>query len=315
MFLSLSTADKAPQIKKNPKDVVAIADFPFGGDKSITGNVLFTAKNGSAVNVHFDMTGFPATGGPFYFHIHESPVPLNRDCEQVGNHFNPYNAPPDCIKQRDDSYCQVGDFLGKHGFVNSTCFELQFQDPYLSLNKKSKSYIVGRSLVFHYENMTKLACADIELADQLKIQHLINEYTRTGDYAQLRELEAPLEVDYVFDEAAGLLSEVFEEIPPHAFNVGGDLLANEAILNGVNGTGKVNDNLSNSSNFTNGIKNNNNQTKELVSRPPLNLTKNETNFAIKDTSVSSRENSSPMICYREVICLVILAMIAALVVI
>ena len=57
---------------------------------------------------------------------------------------------------KNDAYCQVGDLLGKHGCINTTCFELKYNDPYLSLNRKSKSYIIGKSVVFHYPNLTKL---------------------------------------------------------------------------------------------------------------------------------------------------------------
>ncbi|KAL6452627.1 SOD6 Cell surface superoxide dismutase [Cu-Zn] 6 [Candida maltosa Xu316] len=212
-LFTLAISDKAPKIKKNPKDVVAIADFPFGGDKNVKGNVVFTAKQGKHVNVHIDMTGFPKNEGPFLYHIHDRSVPGDGNCEAVGLHFNPYNASPNCNEQKHDGYCQVGDLSGKHGLINTTCFELKYTDPYLSLNKKSKSYIIGKSIVFHFSNMTKIACADIEEANDLRLQSLIDEYTQSDDSIQLKELKTPIEKDYKFDELEALSAEVYESDP------------------------------------------------------------------------------------------------------
>ncbi|KAG7663408.1 uncharacterized protein J8A68_003060 [[Candida] subhashii] len=285
LLATLTSADKAPKIKKNPKDIVAIADFPFGGDKEIKGNVIFTAKQGSSVNVHFDMTGFPADGAPYYYHIHENSVPANGDCEAVGLHFNPYNASPDCPKQKHDGYCQVGDLSGKHGLVNTTCFELKFEDPYLSLNKKSKSYIVGRSLVFHYKNMTKLACADIELADDIKLQNLILEYTQSDDLDQLQELRTPIEEGYTFDELEALSAETYEELEIDE-------------LSGVAGQDEKNKHLDKNKNFT-----------DESLKPHWNISKNYTNLSTHGVSTDC-ENSSPS--YTSLITPVILGFFAGM---
>lgn len=208
-LVSIAASDKSPKIKKNPRNVVAVADFPFGGDTQVKENVVFSAKEGKHVNVHIDMTGLPKDEGPFFYHIHERSVPGNGNCEAVGLHFNPYNASPVCDEQKNDAYCQVGDLLGKHGCINTTCFELKYSDPYLSLNRKSKSYIIGKSVVFHYPNLTKIACADIEEANELRLQSLIDEYTQTDYAIQLKELNTPLETDYKFDEVEALSSEIY----------------------------------------------------------------------------------------------------------
>ncbi|KAI5960610.1 uncharacterized protein KGF55_004503 [Candida pseudojiufengensis] len=209
LFTKLSISNKAPKIKKNPQNIVAIADFPFGGNREIQGNIVFTTR-GKYVNVHVDMTGFPKDSGPFYYHIHERSVPENGNCEACGLHFNPYHADTNCLDQKHDGYCQIGDLSGKHGLINSTCFEFKFTDPYLSLNKRSKSYIVGKSIVFHYPNMTKIACADIELANDLRFQSLVDEYTQTDDTQQLIELQQSLKPDFTFDGLEALKNEVYE---------------------------------------------------------------------------------------------------------
>ncbi|ODQ79175.1 hypothetical protein BABINDRAFT_29462, partial [Babjeviella inositovora NRRL Y-12698] len=154
---------KAPVIKdKSTRGVVALADFPAGYDEKVLGVVKFTNPSGT-VKVHVDMTGLPALGGPFYYHIHKDPMPDNGDCLATSTHFNPYDAPADCDSQKNDAYCQVGDLSGKHGWINTTCFAQDYDDKYLSLNPKSPSYIVGKSINFHFANNTRFACANINL--------------------------------------------------------------------------------------------------------------------------------------------------------
>ncbi|ODV93737.1 hypothetical protein PACTADRAFT_20723, partial [Pachysolen tannophilus NRRL Y-2460] len=159
-LLSTAVADQAPVNSNSPKKVVARADFD---NEKLHGIIKFQAPNGT-VRVHVDLTGLPEEGGPFQYHIHKKPVPESGDCYATETHFNPYNAPPDCEAQQDDSYCQVGDLSGKHGFINTTCFETRYWDPYLSLNPKSKAYPVGLSINLHYANLTRFACANIKIS-------------------------------------------------------------------------------------------------------------------------------------------------------
>lgn len=201
---------KAPKIKKNPADVIAIADFPAGGPEKIKGNVVFTAKQGKTVNVHVDVTGLPRQGGPFVYHIHEFPVHDDGDCEKAGLHFNPYKAPADCDAQKSDDYCQVGDLSGKHGWINTTCFETSYDDPFLSLNSNSKSSIIGRSLVFHYADLNKFACANIELATDSRVKDLNTEYTANGN-PDLNELQQFVNDGYSFDAHEAEILEVDDD--------------------------------------------------------------------------------------------------------
>lgn len=217
LLASTALCSQAPKVKKNPRNVVAIADFPQGynkWNKGVLGNVIFSARSGKAVKVHVDMTGLPETGGPFQYHIHESQVPANGDCEAVGLHFNPYQALPECAEQGDDSYCQVGDLSGKHGWIDTTCFETKYTDPFLSLNPKSKAYIVGRSVTFHFANLTKFACADIQLVSQSQLVTLSEDYKKLLDEdasnAEYQEILELSEDAYVFDEDDSVKSEAYE---------------------------------------------------------------------------------------------------------
>lgn len=201
IYLGLVSAGQAPKIKKNPAEVVAIADFPFGGQQ-ILGNVVFTAKKGKEVNVHMDVTKLPKEGGPFYYHIHENPIPENGDCEAAGLHFNPYDAPANCDDQKLNAYCQVGDLSGKHGWIDTTCFETKYDDKYLSLNSKSKSSIIGKSIVFHYANLKKFACANIEIADDSRLKSLELEYDKSGnnDLVEVKQFVSSSNQQFIDDE-------------------------------------------------------------------------------------------------------------------
>lgn len=190
-IFNLVNASAAPEVTNNPKNVIAIADFPAGGLQSFSGFVTFSVIK-DLVNVHIDVAGLPENQGPFVYHIHENPIPKSLNCEMAGLHLNPYNAPEICDTQLDNSYCQVGDLSGKHGFINSTCFETVYVDPYLSLSKNSKSSILNKSIVFHYANLTKLACANIKVANRERINTLVMDYTENNP-EQLQKLKAILE--------------------------------------------------------------------------------------------------------------------------
>lgn len=193
----LVDARRAPKVKRNPANVVAIADFPVG-------NIIFSAKEGREVNVHVDVTGLPPSGGPFHYHIHENAV-SEGNCESVGENFNPYSSTGSCDSLKNDAYCQVGDLSGKHGWIDTTCFETQYVDPFLSLNSLSKSYIVGRSISFHYANDVKFACADIQIASSETMRTLIDEYNYT-DLVRIAGFDGA-----DFDEEEALESESFED--------------------------------------------------------------------------------------------------------
>ncbi len=182
LLTTVVSAGKAPTVTDSPKNVLARAHL----DKGLTKGVIeFSAKNGT-VKVHIDTTGLPEEGGPFYYHIHKSPVPANGNCEATGTHLNPYNAPyEDCDEFQDDSYCQVGDLSGKHGYINTTCFETTYYDPFLSLNPKNKAYIVGLAVNLHFANMTKISCGTIEKTNEKVRRDVVGDFTLgRGNFSQ-----------------------------------------------------------------------------------------------------------------------------------
>lgn len=164
VFSALALSEAAPKVSKNPKRLVAVADFPEKGTNKLTkGYVFFTSPTGGEVKVHIDFTGLPKVGGPFSYHIHENRVDADT-CEDAGGHFDPHRGLPQCPEQGDDAACQVGDLSGKHGWINTTCYQTEYTDPYLSLNLKDPAYVVGKSLVLHLADQSRFACANINVA-------------------------------------------------------------------------------------------------------------------------------------------------------
>lgn len=143
----------APVLTDSPTGVVYKATF----NKTVDGLVEFSSQNGSVL-VSVDISGLPDYGGPFQYHIHEKPVPANGSCLATLGHLNPYNGN---VNATTPSEKEVGDLSGKHGFIEGTSIETSYIDPYLSLNPSNKAYLGGLSVVIHFANTTRLACANI----------------------------------------------------------------------------------------------------------------------------------------------------------
>ena len=171
VVLATARANIAPKATNNPKNVIAVADFPELGPNEFTkGYVFFTSPGGNEVKVHIDFTGLPKVGGPFFYHIHKNPVNTNT-CEHAGSEFDPYDGMKECPLVGDNATCMVGDLSGKHGWINTTCYQHEYTDQFISLNSKDASYIVGRSLVLHTVDQERFACANINIAtkEQYKV--------------------------------------------------------------------------------------------------------------------------------------------------
>lgn len=143
----------APEVSDSPTNVTYVAMF----EKAILGSVDFSSTNGS-VMVDVDISGLPASGGPFQYHIHQKPVPSDGNCVGTLGHFNPFMG---TMNATEWDMMELGDLSGKHGKINGTSIMTSYIDPFLSLNKSSESYIGGLSVVVHFLNYTRIACANI----------------------------------------------------------------------------------------------------------------------------------------------------------
>lgn len=211
-FTSLVFSEKAAEvISNNPTDVVLRADFPSAFSQNVVGIIQFYSLNGTT-KVHVDITGLPKNAGVFQYHIHENPVGEDGDCEATGKHFNPFGASPECESQKDDSLCQVGDLSGKHGLINTTCFETYFYDPYLSLDPSSTQYIGNKAINIHLENLDKLACANIKISKEPEDLVLLDYEAEAEQVKQYEEITGvKIEDRFNQDAESEFVEEVEEE--------------------------------------------------------------------------------------------------------
>lgn len=157
-FAALASAAAAPQTWDSPGNVTYQATF----NKTNSGWVRFSAPNGT-VYVETNINNLPLTGGPFIYHIHEKIVPVNGTCADTLGHFNPYNGVyvPASNKTVTSAEREVGDLSGKHGSINGTSLYTSYYDPYLSLNPNDKAFIGNLSVVVHFANSSRYACANL----------------------------------------------------------------------------------------------------------------------------------------------------------
>lgn len=147
-------SDSAPVVTDSPEGAKYVAKF----DNKLQGSVEFSSTSNGSVSVNVDLDGFPASGGPFTYHVHEAPVPSDGNCTGTKLHLDPYNGNENAT---EPSELEVGDLSGRHGKVEGTSIDKSFVDQYISLNEDNKAFIGGLSVTIHYKNTTRLACANI----------------------------------------------------------------------------------------------------------------------------------------------------------
>ncbi|KAG9078786.1 hypothetical protein FRC06_008171 [Ceratobasidium sp. 370] len=106
------------------------------------------------ISVLKGLTNDPSLGGPFPYHIHTNPIPADGNCTKARLVCDP--AFPE--------YCQTGDLSGKHGKLNGTSTgeidTFGYSDAFVRFYPEELS-LLGRSIVIHSANKTRLACANI----------------------------------------------------------------------------------------------------------------------------------------------------------
>jgi len=146
--------ESAPVVSDSPEGAKYVAKF----DDKLQGSVEFSSASNGSVTVNVDLDGFPSSGGPFTYHIHEAPVPSDGNCTGTKLHLNPYNGNPNAT---EPSELEVGDLSGRHGAVEGSSIDESYVDQYISLNENNKAFIGGLSVTIHYKNTSRLACANI----------------------------------------------------------------------------------------------------------------------------------------------------------
>ncbi|CUA66568.1 hypothetical protein RSOLAG22IIIB_00008 [Rhizoctonia solani] len=117
------------------------------------------------VRVLKGLTNDPTLGGPFGYHIHTNPIPSSGNCTQAFGHHDPLNVTESIVcDPAFPQFCQIGDLSGKHGELNGTSdgkiATFGYSDAYLRFFPQTHS-LLGRSIVIHSSNGTRLACGNI----------------------------------------------------------------------------------------------------------------------------------------------------------
>ncbi|EGV63200.1 hypothetical protein PSN45_004521 [Yamadazyma tenuis] len=147
-----------PKANDSPQDVYIAK---FSDPNKVNGFVQFTGLQNGSISVSFDLHGFPQTGGPFMYHVHQAPVPVDGDCMGTLLHLNPYNGN---INNPNANEKEIGDLSGRYGLLAGDSKQT-YVDEYLSLNPESLAYIGGRSVTVHLADNSRIACANITQVD------------------------------------------------------------------------------------------------------------------------------------------------------
>ncbi|KAF2222917.1 superoxide dismutase [Elsinoe ampelina] len=154
----------APIVRNNPLGATYQAVVTATNKSTINGNIVVsTNPTHEGANVQVNLEGLPSTGGPFTWHIHKAPIPENGNCTAALTHLDPYGRgeTPACDAANPAS-CEVGDQSGKWGKMglNGTSYSANYIDPYLALLPTDPAFVGGKSIVIHYPNKTRIACAN-----------------------------------------------------------------------------------------------------------------------------------------------------------
>ncbi|KAF3028721.1 hypothetical protein E8E11_000055 [Didymella keratinophila] len=157
-----STVVPAPVVSGNPKGASYVATLPEQTKYTVRGSVAaVSAEDGNGVKFTVSISGLPAEGGPFMYHLHEKPVPSDGNCTGTGAHLDPYKRGevPICDASKPET-CQTGDLSGKHGNMTAQAWSQEYVDLYSATRPDSNAYFGNLSVVVHLSNKTRIACAN-----------------------------------------------------------------------------------------------------------------------------------------------------------
>ncbi|KAI8936289.1 hypothetical protein NX059_006710 [Plenodomus lindquistii] len=157
-----SAVTPAPLIVDSPAGATYVGVLPKKANSALEGSIsAVSADGGKGVRFSVSLSGLPAEGGPFMYHIHAKPVPSDGNCTGTGAHLDPYlrGEVPICDASKPET-CQTGDLSGKYGNITAQAWSQEYVDPYSSLNTSDPSYFGNLSFVVHLSNKTRIGCAN-----------------------------------------------------------------------------------------------------------------------------------------------------------
>ena len=163
LAVALTIVAKDPVATDSAQGAALQAVFKPKANVDIQGTISFKAAKNGTVIVDVDLENLPEEGGPFPYHIHQSPVPSDGNCTGTKAHLNPYNG---TAKFTDPADLEVGDLAGRHGNLTLGTQKIEYADEYISLNSLDKAYFGGLSVVIHDHLNNRLTCANITAKDE-----------------------------------------------------------------------------------------------------------------------------------------------------
>ncbi|KAI9890717.1 MAG: hypothetical protein M1814_003647 [Vezdaea aestivalis] len=154
-------------VTNNPPSTVYTANLPNKNTTNVRGTIVASsASNGTGVVFTISVRGFPTSGGPFLYHLHDQPVDASGNCSSTLAHLDPYirGEQPPCDPTQPQR-CQTGDWSGKFGKISSDPFQATHTDLYSSLVPGVGAFFGNRSIVIHYANTTRITCANFVLSN------------------------------------------------------------------------------------------------------------------------------------------------------
>ncbi|OAV91701.1 copper/zinc superoxide dismutase [Puccinia triticina 1-1 BBBD Race 1] len=133
------------------------------GNQNVSGRFQFSSPEESDwVNIVISMRGllqFNQTEG-FAYHVHEHAV-VDGNCSSALGHFKVLTPKPSCKSEVPD-YCQPAELAIRHGNLPGLVdvFTLRYNDNAIELTGPNS--IIGKSVVIHGANKTRLACGNID---------------------------------------------------------------------------------------------------------------------------------------------------------
>ncbi|KAG8934442.1 hypothetical protein FRC03_003431 [Tulasnella sp. 419] len=142
----------------------------IGEAHGIHGHIEFTGRldgKGTFVKIWVleGLTKDPSIGPEYSYHIHTNPIGDDGDCAKALGHLDPLQLTDSLLCNPDyPEYCQEGDLSGKHGKLKGTddgsVSSHGYNDDYVRFFPEDLS-ILGRSVVIHAANKTRIACGNI----------------------------------------------------------------------------------------------------------------------------------------------------------
>ena len=102
------------------------------------------------------------------YHLHVNAAD-DGNCTTTKGHLDPTNRgdKPPCDASQPAT-CQVGDLSGKYGKITEDPFTVEYTDPFATLMEGSDAFFGDRSFVIHFDNGTRLTCANFEMDEDME---------------------------------------------------------------------------------------------------------------------------------------------------